>query len=259
MMDYESEQGLDRQVNIGISLYARRLAKDYISELMKELKSKDESGHQGSGAKCLVEFHNCTPYIIKLFWIDFEGCPKKYSTLEPGAFFAADTFVNHLWLFRATVSGVEDHIVRMNEAKKIVALTEEQVATGQLEFTKTNPQTLPQATQIERYICQLCKFLGHVQDTEPTHPCPHLTGATMLLTPNHSTFHSKYSYICDLDDHQQSHTTKRRKIFLLEPFYSLKERCFLVLNNHFGARKIMSMDFLVHVMKDFLDFTITVK
>lgn len=54
----------------------------------------------GSAAPTLVEFENIGPATVMLEWIDFEGQPKKYFTLQRGEKAHSRTFAGHVWRAR---------------------------------------------------------------------------------------------------------------------------------------------------------------
>jgi von Hippel-Lindau disease tumor supressor len=58
-----------------------------------DLRSRD------SLYKSFVRFINNTDRKVDVIWINFEGQYVKYKTLTPGAFFDANTYATHPWLF----------------------------------------------------------------------------------------------------------------------------------------------------------------
>jgi von Hippel-Lindau disease tumor supressor len=49
--------------------------------------------------RSFVRFINNTDRKVDVIWINFEGQHVKYKTLPPGAFFDANTYATHPWLF----------------------------------------------------------------------------------------------------------------------------------------------------------------
>jgi len=59
-----------------------------------------------------VYFRNQLPVAVHADWLDFDGAPQRYDTLEPGEALSVDTFNGHPWRFTGVQSGevVDLHI-----------------------------------------------------------------------------------------------------------------------------------------------------
>lgn len=64
------------------------------------MASIDEIKSLKTSERVYVRFFNKTTRLADVYWVDFEGAPVKYHTLEPDAFVDIDTFVNHPWIFK---------------------------------------------------------------------------------------------------------------------------------------------------------------
>lgn len=45
-----------------------------------------------------VTFHNAGRIVIRIYWIDYEGSRRHFSTLRPGQSYSANTFASHPWI-----------------------------------------------------------------------------------------------------------------------------------------------------------------
>lgn len=55
--------------------------------------------------KIYLRFMNKTKRKANVVWIDYEGVPKKYCTLDPDQFVDVNTFVSHPWIFEDDRTG----------------------------------------------------------------------------------------------------------------------------------------------------------
>ncbi|XP_054832136.1 von Hippel-Lindau disease tumor suppressor [Eublepharis macularius] len=67
---------------------------------------------------CQVIFCNRSPRLVSPIWLDFEGEPRPYPSLEPGTGRRMHSYSEHLWLFRD--AGTDDSLL-VNEAELFVA------------------------------------------------------------------------------------------------------------------------------------------
>ncbi len=85
----------------------------------------------GSGQRTSVRFENRLDRAVRLFWIDGDGRPREYGTIEPGKAKAQSTFVGHVWLadFAADdlagvfVADSGDGIAIIDERSRAAAMT----------------------------------------------------------------------------------------------------------------------------------------
>jgi von Hippel-Lindau disease tumor supressor len=49
--------------------------------------------------KSFIRFINKSNRTVDVIWLNFEGRPVKYKTLQPGVFFDVNTFATHPWVF----------------------------------------------------------------------------------------------------------------------------------------------------------------
>jgi hypothetical protein len=57
--------------------------------------SADRSRSGDAGAE--ASFVNRSPGIVQIFWIDYDGKPQRYGTLDAGDSTSAGSFVTHVW------------------------------------------------------------------------------------------------------------------------------------------------------------------
>nr|XP_056708738.1 von Hippel-Lindau disease tumor suppressor [Euleptes europaea] len=67
---------------------------------------------------CQVIFCNRSPRLVRPVWLDFEGKPRPYPSLLPGAGRRMHSYAEHLWLFRDAETN--DGLL-VNEAELFVA------------------------------------------------------------------------------------------------------------------------------------------
>lgn len=63
--------------------------------------------------RSFIRFINKTKREVNVHWWNYEGLPVKYSTLKPGAYYDADTYVTHPWTFEDRES--RDRLVVNNQ------------------------------------------------------------------------------------------------------------------------------------------------
>ncbi|XP_053158969.1 von Hippel-Lindau disease tumor suppressor isoform X2 [Hemicordylus capensis] len=67
---------------------------------------------------CQVIFCNRSPRLVIPVWLDFDGRPRAYPTLQPGTGRRMSSYLEHLWLFRD--AGTYDSLL-VNQAELFVA------------------------------------------------------------------------------------------------------------------------------------------
>uniref|UniRef100_A0A8C5SQF0 von Hippel-Lindau disease tumor suppressor n=1 Tax=Laticauda laticaudata TaxID=8630 RepID=A0A8C5SQF0_LATLA len=67
---------------------------------------------------CQVIFCNRTPRLVSPVWLDFDGKPRPYPTLNPGTGRRMYSYLEHLWLFRDAKS---DDSLLVNQTELFVA------------------------------------------------------------------------------------------------------------------------------------------
>lgn len=45
-----------------------------------------------------VTFYNASRIVIRIYWIDYDGVRRHYSTLRPGRSYIANTYASHPWI-----------------------------------------------------------------------------------------------------------------------------------------------------------------
>lgn len=209
--------------------------------------------------RCSIRLHNCTPYRVTPFWIDHKGLPLEYPTLNFAAFLDLDTYVSHLWFFKthrieSTASNDQ------TESKKVLALPEEildllckenKLSTS---FIGANYQSELNGESNCFSLCALCKHVKEHFSIVPTKViCPHYSGEAKFSCSDKS-WQGCYIYTCDDNTHKSDHATRRRNIYLVEPFFSLRERCFLTLEKHINDTEIVGLDLPVSLQREYLRF-----
>jgi VHL beta domain len=77
-----------------------------------------------------IVFHNASGQYIRVFWIDYSGRKRIYSTLKPGAVHIQSTFQTHPWTF--------DILTNPPKAGESCNLPVVKVGTLASDFTPTN-------------------------------------------------------------------------------------------------------------------------
>lgn len=262
------------QINYSKAEAKGNIKKDSIEKLIEKLRGELRSPPiratpNENSNRCLIRFHNCTPYKITPFWIDHRGLAFEYTTLNFATSLNLDTYVSHLWLFRAEklddlCNG--DH--QKTEPKKILAVPEETLdflwKEGGLStnFIDANYQPLSNEESNCSNLCALCKYVKDCFSREPTKTiCPHYTGEAKFSHSGKSCqgLCPSYIYTCDGYTHKPDHATKRRNIYLVEPFFSLRERCFLTLEKHINDTEIVGLDLPVSLQREYLRFRLIIQ
>lgn len=206
--------------------------------------------------KCLIRFHNCTPFRVIPYWIDFKGNSVKYPDLPPGAAQNIDTFVSQLWYFRAAVapgtSPPVHHLDRLNfrpTIKKMLAIPEDSLEPScnviRLNFYPPlsddliEPPTFSEKFLSSRMICGLCKHIfRQFNRITKKAPCPHYSGQLKHCCSDLTdkvefefTLPGAFVYNCSTETHKLEHSHTRRNVFLVESFYNLKENCYLSISD----------------------------
>lgn len=217
---------------------------------------------------CLIEFHNCTPYWIKPFWIDFKGLPIEYPALQRGASIHIDTYVSQLWFFKALKTTSQN---RSNNRQPIEIIAVPQEALDSLQMASKfglapKHDTQQQATRTvlpNRHltlVCALCHDIFKRYDkTSNRVPCPHFTGETKLSVSElgricKSDYDRTRIYSCTEDTHRREHSTDRRNIYLVESFQDLRERCFSALRSRIKLFDIVDLNLPTSLQRDYLKF-----
>lgn len=247
---------------------------EFYRNLTQELKSKIQERSDGDRCKCLVKFHNCTPYRVTPFWLDFQGLPIKYPDLPRGAFINIDTYKSHLWFFKAHAP----NSLTNYDPIRILALPEENLSRAlpflKSELTDNRAATGESLFQVVResilglnnsLICSLCRHILTNHSIGPSKvPCPHFTGETKYAISDLDirswlNFGSSYIYHCAENNHREAHSMKRRNIYLVEPFINLRERCFLAIKKQIKQSEIVDLDLPISLQYDYLEYITTLK
>lgn len=241
-----------------------------LDKLYEGLKLNFKSAIPNQESKCLVKFHNCTRYNVLLHWIDFDGRPIKYPTLKPKESILIDTYVSHLWFFRAFVE--EDGGVQM---KKVFAISRDSI-DSHCNAANFNYEPIVDMNDLQPRrdpsMCPLCRYIMRTYLRKPsTSPCHHYSGeaklsSTDLEVRHHSDYNSMgaYIYTCSEDTHQEDHSRERRDFYLVESFYNLRERCFLKMSEEFykeelGGEEFVDLNLPTSIVRDFIQFMSAIK
>lgn len=212
-------------------------------------------------SKCLIRFHNCTPYSISIFWLDFLGQPQLFCNLASGKFTNIDTFKDHYWMFGANLN-LNSKKQKAHETK-IIAIPEDQIKINDhLAKYKTSEGDIYSITEFANNICALCSSYSRYGLDIPTsdQSCAHLVGTAkfaannLLLETRNGFLNSSYSYRCDNFNHKTCHQDTRRNVFLVEPFYSLLERCLLKVDHN----TITDSKIPLNLKKQFIEFRVRI-
>lgn len=123
-------------------MHEKRDVENLYLRLANNLRSAAITPNSGEDCKCLVKFHNCTPYNITPFWIDSKGLPIKYRSLSSGTSMSMDTYESHLWFFKASAG----------DDVKIIAIPEEKLPnpkshlTSETKLSVSNPSYIYSCT-----------------------------------------------------------------------------------------------------------------
>jgi len=219
-----------------------------VRDLKLKFKSEVPSPHESQG-KCLIRFQNCTPYKVVPYWINFNGCPVRYSDLSYGVSLNVDTFVSQLWFFRASINTQDpaiDPLDRDNHKttiKTIMAVPEEAldaecnaVLSHSIQITDSRDlSSITEEIFASVYVCGLCKYILRKFSRLPkTIPCSHYNAQAKYCCSDLSdkaemdfNLPGAFVYSCsELTHDKKVHPVDRRTIFLVESFHSLKEHCY---------------------------------
>lgn len=186
-----------------------------------------------------------------------------------------DTYVSHLWFFKAERSNASSS----SKPLKVLAIPEESLQStcnspSNLRSISPDHQSLSQTDSedrrnefllgpVNRIVCSLCKFILRHHSRAPLKiPCPHFRGEAKLSVSDldsrsKSNCSPSYIYTCDESTHCRSHSLKRRDIYLVEPFYNLRERCFIALGGRIRHTDIVYFDLPISLQRDYLEFITT--
>ena len=261
-----------------------------LSSTKFNLNSVIPKPREGQHCRCLIRFHNCTPHRVIPYWIDFKGLPIKYPALTRGASINIDTYVKQLWFFEVQDNNSATSNESSNPSRdksRVLAIPEESLNlscnASNYNFLKQNhlrttqggsnqerrqlgslPGGPPSARNI--MICSLCKYVLKQYCRIPARvPCPHFTGEVKLATSDiqrrssTSNSHGSQIYSCNEATHRNNHSENRRNIYLVKSFFSLRERCFLVLNERIGSwSKIVDLNLPISLQQDYVQFIMTI-
>lgn len=245
-----------------------------VDRLYQELTTKLRSAvqNQDEESLCLVQFHNCTPYRVIPYWIDFKGQPVHYPALPVGASISINTYIAHLWFFKAVNPDKSRQVApNYSDNAKVLAVPEDTLISCGYPLDKNPVQVVNEFNNplrnailvANRLICRLCKFvLKHHSIAPEKIPCPHFTGEARFSNNNVDSktllsYNSTYIYSCNEETHRHQHAIKRRDIYLVEPFYNLKERCFFALRDRIKSFDIVELGLPISLQREYLQFIIT--
>lgn len=214
-----------------------------------------------TGVPCLVRFHNCTNKNIRLYWLDFQGNPVKYPTVRSRQSMAMNTYLSHLWFFKAKSDRFE--VGRGSpQLLKVLAIPEEALDPS-CNATMNNYRAIREdEDKSERLlICPLCQYVVSRYSRRPIqNPCHHYRGETKLSSSDlgvgsYSNPVADFIYSCSEDTHHECHSTNRRNIYLVESFYNLRERCFIQMNDklHWSLKNV-DLDLPITLLRDYVQF-----
>lgn len=251
--------------------------------LKLELKSTKQR-RDDVGCGCLVNFQNCTPHGVVPFWIDFQGRAVDYRYIPPGQALQINTYRSHLWFFQAIdpTSGerwVEFGIKPDVTPLKVLAIPQE-ILQSICNSPKSLSSILP-SKQLEDSldetsisntvpVCPMCKYIVEHQSKDDKKvrgrllDCGHLKGSSRfsildLDCVSKSKCKPSYIYSCSEETHREDHSQFRRDIYLVEPFLSLRERCFYALDEMFHNSDIVNISLPVSLQKEYLQFISTLE
>lgn len=239
-----------------------------IEDLYQSLASEFRSTIQtGPNCKCLIRVHNCTPHKITPFWINFRGQPVEYPVIHSASSSSIDTFVSHLWFFKAECQS-SNRKFSYKEPVKVLAIPEEAIDletyASRLEINVEN-QTSPLNYSGRRRICYLCQLLTQRYALSSNSiPCQHLKremkfSESDLKSQACSAYRTNNIYSCTEETHRLDHSQERRNIFLVEPFFNLRERCFLALRERVRHPDIVALDLPISLQKEYIQFVTTIQ
>lgn len=252
----------------------KRICHSLVAELKSVVQEQSEIE-----TKCLIRFHNCTPHRIAIFWLDFKGRPIEYPVLARGNFIDITTSVSHLWIFKVQDSKTTNGATAsQQQAIKVLAVPEETINSSRIPSFLKSSQSEQQVSRSSSnslheeilgsnnvVICALCKFvLINNPQIRTKVPCPHFTGEVKFSITDfeHGTWSrdiSSYIYSCNEVNHCSEHSRRRRNIFLVEPFFNLRERCFLAIKNGIEGADIFEMNIPASLQREYLRFTTTLR
>lgn len=64
-----------------------------------------------STEKVFIRFYNKAYRQIDIIWLDYEGKPGRFHSLQPNQFLDVNTYIGHLWMFTDTITGEEMHVL----------------------------------------------------------------------------------------------------------------------------------------------------
>lgn len=225
-----------------------------------KLNLKSIMTDQSNKSKCLVRFHNCTNRNVLIYWLDFSGNPVKYPTLKQRQSILIDTYVSHMWFFKAE----SDDERSAQEHKKVLAIPQEALSSSCNATTYNYRPVCERDDRKERlWICPMCRYVAARYSRRPIkNPCHHYSGEARLSSSDlgvrsYSNYNSvgDFIYLCSENTHQDCHTRERRNIYLVESFYNLKERCFIEMNDRLKHMpRIAKLNLPMSVLRDYVQF-----
>lgn len=212
----------------------------------------------------------------------------KYRPLSRGASMDMDTYESHLWFFKALhgsqvnkgsdrngpdmikllaipeeILGMDDGISHLKSYFKDPNDGSSTAHNNTIDMSVTFQDAAPGLSNL--MTCSLCKYVVRSQSRELVKiPCPHFTGEAKfsvsdLICRSWSSFNPTYIYSCTTKTHRKDHSSRRRNIYLVEPFYNLRERCFLALSNRISHSDLLEMSLPTSLQEDYIQFMTTLK